>query len=96
MAPMVFFIFEVVSCISSNGFPYDQCQNTTSAAMWLSVYTAIISGVTIAHSTVPKNDRGEGLMFTNIATLKFKIKEKVQGALGVVTALVSMYLFSVL
>ena len=33
---------------------------------------------------------------SNLAILRLKMKERVQGALGVVTALVSMYLFSVL
>ena len=36
------------------------------------------------------------MTYSNLAILRLKMKEKVQGALGMVTALVSMYLFSVL
>ena len=36
------------------------------------------------------------MTYTNLAILRLKLKEKVQGSLGVITALVSMYLFSVL
>ena len=36
------------------------------------------------------------MTYSNLAILRLKMKEKVQGALGVVTALVSMYVFSVL
>ena len=36
------------------------------------------------------------MTYSNLAILRLKMKEKVQGAFGVVTALVAMYLFSVL
>ena len=36
------------------------------------------------------------MTYSNLAILRLKKREKIQGALGVVTALVSMYLFSVL
>ena len=36
------------------------------------------------------------MTYSNLAVLRLKVKEKVQGSLGVVTALASMYLFSVL
>ena len=36
------------------------------------------------------------MTYSNLTILRLKKREKVQGALGVVTALVSMYLFSVL
>ena len=96
-APMIFFMFEAVSCMASGGGLGDrQCENTTWAAMCLSVYLVIITMVTIGSRTVPQGERGEGMTYSNLAILRLKMKEKVQGALGVVTALVAMYLFSVL
>ena len=42
-------------------------------------------------------EREEGLTYEDLTILRLKnSKEKIQGILGVVTALVSMYLFSVL
>ena len=97
MAPMIFFMFEAVSCIATgDGLEDDLCENTTRAAMSLSVYLAITTAVAMASRTVPQEERGEGMTFSNLAILRLKVKEKVQGALGVVTALVAMYLFSVL
>ena len=74
----------------------DQCENTTMAALSLSCFLVIITAVAIASRTVPQEERGEGMTYSNLAILRLKMKEKVQGTLGVVTALVSMYLFSVL
>ena len=97
MAPMIFFMFEAVSCMASgDGIGDDLCTNTSVAAMSLSCYLAIISMIAIASRTFPQEDRGGGMTYSNLAILRLKIKEKVQGALGVVTALVAMYLFSVL
>eukprot|EP00518_Triparma_eleuthera_P009738 CAMPEP_0182469246 /NCGR_PEP_ID=MMETSP1319-20130603/16781_1 /TAXON_ID=172717 /ORGANISM="Bolidomonas pacifica, Strain RCC208" /LENGTH=61 /DNA_ID=CAMNT_0024669527 /DNA_START=1 /DNA_END=182 /DNA_ORIENTATION=+ len=36
------------------------------------------------------------MTYSNLAILRLKVKEKVQGAVGVITVLVAMYLFSVL
>ena len=97
MAPMIIFIFEAVSCMASgDGLEDDQCVNTTMAAMCLSVYLVIITAVAIASRTVPQEERGKGMTYSNLAILRLKVKEKVQGVFGLVTALVSMYLFSVL
>ena len=81
---------------SGEGLEDEQCENTTYAAMWLSIYLVIITVVAIASRTVPQQDRGEGMTYSNLAILRLKRREKIQGALGVVTALVAMYLFSVL
>ena len=97
MAPMIFFMFEAVSCMASrHGRGVYKCENTTRAAMFLSCYLVLITMVSIASMTVPQEQRGEGITYSNLAILRLKMKEKVQGALGVVAALVSMYLFSVL
>ena len=55
-----------------------------------------ITGVSIASKCVTQEERGEGMTYANMAILRLKKIEKVQGALGVNKALVSMYLFSVL
>ena len=97
MAPMIFFMFEAVSCIASgDGLEDELCTNTTRVARYLSVYLVTITAVSIASRTVPQEERGDGMTYSNLAILRLKMKEKVQGALGVVTALMSMYLFSVL
>ena len=97
MAPMIFFMFEAVSCMASGGgLGDDQCDNTTRAAMFLSVYLVLITAVGIASRTVPQEERGDSMTYSNLAILRLKMKEKVQGVLGVITSLVSMYFFSVL
>ena len=42
MAPLVFFLFETLSCDTCNGFKGNQCRNTTLTATFLSTYTVII------------------------------------------------------
>ena len=98
MAPMIFFIFEAVSCMISaeEGWEVWQCQNTNTAAVFLSVYVCITIGISLASRTVPQQEKGEGMTYSNLAILRLKVKEMVQGALGVITALASMYLFSFL
>ena len=96
MAPIIFFSFETLSCFASDGLESDQCENTSGAAMYLSVYLAAITAMSICSKAVSKEDRGEGLTYKNLAILRLKKMQKVQGALGVVTALTSMYLFSFL
>jgi len=97
MAPMIFFMFEAVSCMASgDGLEDNQCENTTGAAMFLSVYLAITTAISIASRTVPQGERGDGMTYINLAILRLKMKEKVQGALGVIVVLASMFLFSVL
>ena len=64
--------------------------------MFLSVYLVLITAVGIASRTVPQEERGDSMTYSNLAILRLKMKEKVQGVLGVITSLVSMYFFSVL
>ena len=69
---------------------------TSTAALWLSAYLVVITTISIVRKAVTKEVRGEGLTHSNLAILKLEKREKVQGALGLVTTLASMYLFSVL
>ena len=64
--------------------------------MFLSVFLIPITAVSIAVRTVPQEEREDGMTYQHLAILKLKVKEKVQGALVLVTALASMYLFSAL
>ena len=63
--------------------------------MFLSVYVVLVTCVTICSQTVDE-ERGEGLTWLNLALLDLKKREKMQGTLGLFTALNSMYLFSAL
>eukprot|EP00518_Triparma_eleuthera_P020214 CAMPEP_0197548116 /NCGR_PEP_ID=MMETSP1320-20131121/2318_1 /TAXON_ID=91990 /ORGANISM="Bolidomonas sp., Strain RCC2347" /LENGTH=88 /DNA_ID=CAMNT_0043108057 /DNA_START=355 /DNA_END=617 /DNA_ORIENTATION=+ len=88
MAPMIFFMFEAVSCMfSGDGLGDDQCENTTWAAMFLSLYIGIITMIAIGSRTIPHAERGEGMTYSNLAILRLKKRERVQGSLGVITAL---------
>ena len=99
VAPIIFFAFEVMSCFASFNFNFSQggnCDNTLWAALWLSIYLVIMTGASIASKTVSWELRGEGLTYKSLAILRLKWRQKFQGALGVIVALASMYLFSVL
>ena len=96
MSPMIFFSFETLSCVAGNGLESDQCKNTSMAALFLSIYLATITAVSLASKAVSREQRGEGLTYESLAILMLKKREMIQGALGVITTLVSMYLFSVL
>ena len=60
----------------------------------MSSYIATLTAIAIAKRTVPR--QGEGLTYENLAILKLKKREQIQGSLCIITALASMYLFSVL
>ena len=96
MVPMIFFTFEALSCVASNGFETDQCDNTSYAALCLSVFLVIITIVSIASKAVSREVRGEGLTYENLAILRLKKRQKIQGSLVLITVMASMYLFSVL
>ena len=102
MAPMIFFALETLSCYASHtshpdlSLGSDQCYNTSNAAVFLSIYLVIITAVSFANKAVSKEGRGEGLTYKNLAIMRLKKREKITGALGAVTALASMYIFSVL
>ncbi|GMI09881.1 hypothetical protein TrVE_jg13446 [Triparma verrucosa] len=99
MGPMLFFSFETVSClISQDSLSNGQCNNTSFAATFLSLYLAILTTVSIASKTVPKSvQRETAWEFSSIASLKgLKRWQQIQGGLVTITAIVSLYLLSVL
>ena len=96
MGPMTFFSFETLSCFASNGLENDQCENTSHAAMFLSLNLAVIAIISIGGKVVTTKERGEGLTYETLAILKLNLRHKIQGTLLVITVMTSFYLFSVL
>ena len=99
MGPMLFFSFETVSCfISQNSLSNGQCNNTSRAAMFLSLYVVISTGLSIVSKTVPKSVQREmSWDLLSIASLNgLKWWQRVQGRLITITAIASLYLLSVL
>ena len=99
MGPMLFFSFEAVSCfISQDSLSNGQCGNTSSAALLLSMYLAILTTMSIVSKTVPKSvQRETAWELSSIASLKgLKWWQQIQGGLVIITAIASLYLLSVL
>ena len=99
MVTMLFFSFETVSCfISQNSLDNGQCKNTSTAAMFLSVYLGVLTTISIVNKTMPKSvQRETAWELSSIASLKgFKWWQQIQGGLITFTAIVSLYLFSFL
>ena len=93
---MIVFNYESLSCVGSNGLEIDLYDKTSRAALCLSLYFVIITALPITIKAVSHKERGEGLTTASQANFRLKNRQKIQGALGEVTALASMYLFSIL
>ena len=96
MAPMIFFSFETVGCLTSlrgKLFESNQCDNTSTAAMCLSLYLVLVTSVSIARKVSGNEDF---TTYEHLATLKLTMRERVQGLMLIVTALSTLFLFSVL
>jgi len=102
MAPMVFFNFEIVSCLTDiRVYPLHHedvrmCQNTSNAAMWLSCYLVIVASVSIIRRVSSRARNKEALTYERVARFELREREKIQGALVATTTFASMYIFSVL
>ncbi|GMH98819.1 hypothetical protein TrST_g13130 [Triparma strigata] len=99
MGTMLFFSFETVSCfISQNSLSNGQCKNTSYAAMFLSLYLVLLTMLSMVNKTVPKSVQIETAWeLSSIASLKgLKWWQQIQGGLVTITAIVSLYLLSVL
>ncbi|GMI01543.1 hypothetical protein TrLO_g10204 [Triparma laevis f. longispina] len=98
MGTMLFFSFEVVSCLISRDSFDRQCTNTSTAALILSLYLAVLTALSIVSKTVPKSVQRETVWeLSSIATLKgLKWWQGIQGGLMTITAIVSLFLLSVL
>ena len=99
MGTMLFFSSETVSCfISQDSLDNGQCINTSLAAVFLSGYLTIFTTLSIFSKTVPKSiQRDTAWELSSIASLKgLKWWQQIQGGLMTVTAIVSLYLLSVL
>ena len=99
MGTMLLFSFETVSCfISQDSVSNGQCGNTSSAALLLSMYLAILTTMSIVSKTVPKSvQRETAWELSSIASLKgLKWWQQIQGGLMIIMAISSLYLLSVL
>ncbi|GMH56867.1 hypothetical protein TrST_g14080 [Triparma strigata] len=97
MGPMLFFSFEAASCFISEGLDVEECANTSSAAMNLSLYLAFLISISIAQQAVPENVRlATAWEYSAIATLEFNVWQKIQGALLSCTAMSALYLLAAL
>lgn len=91
MVPMMFFSFESLSCLLSLGFQNSRCDNTSLSAVWLSTYLAMATCISCSRKV---GRAVKTLTYSNLAVMKLNRREKVQGTLTLLTALISMYLFS--
>ncbi|GMH90122.1 hypothetical protein TrVE_jg3456 [Triparma verrucosa] len=99
MGTMLFFSFETVSCfISQDSLSNGQCSNTSYAAMFLSLYLAILTILSILSKSVPKSvQRETAVELASIASLKgLKWWQHLQGGFMTTTAIASLYLLSFL
>ncbi|GMH62352.1 hypothetical protein TrST_g13759 [Triparma strigata] len=99
MGTMLFFSFEAVACfISQKSFDNGQCENTSLAATSLSISLAILTTLSIVNKSVPKSVHREmAFELSSIASLKgLKWWQQIQGGLMTITAIVSLYLLSIL
>ncbi|GMH71850.1 hypothetical protein TrST_g1471 [Triparma strigata] len=99
IGPMVFFTFETVSCLTSrNMIGESQCRNTSTAAMFLSFYLALLTILSIINKVVPEGVQREmAVEISSIASLKgLKWWQRLQGGLITITAIISLNLLSIL
>ena len=99
LAPMTFFLFETLSCYTSlrgKIFKNDLCDNSLDASLLLSFNLAILFLLSVVGKTLPANMRPKELTYDDVAVLKLKSRQKLQGVLLLVTVLTSMFTFSTL
>ena len=102
VVPILFFTFETLSCYLANprkedmGMASETCSNTMIASMFLSAYLAVFTCISTMSKVVPGDERGEVLTYDRLTVLRLGLRQQVQGALLLITALASMCLFSVL
>lgn len=97
MGPMFFFSFETVSCFFGQDFNINngQCTNTAYAAVFLSIYFALLTIVSMTNKSVPKSvQRETAWELSAIATLNLKWWQQLQGGLMAITVISSLYLLS--
>ena len=94
VSTIVFFMFEVLSCWIENGFD-EVCQNTSSAAMWLSIFLVIGTLMSIASCAAPKVVRDQVTVTKErIATFNLKKKEAIQLFMLIVVGVIALSLLS--
>ncbi|GMH61193.1 hypothetical protein TrST_g12761 [Triparma strigata] len=99
MGPIVFFAFETVSCLISQGDLHSsKCQGTSSASMYLSMYLWVLFTLSISRSALPKSaQKATAVTYSDMASLKnLPPWQKFQGLLLSLACFFSLFLFSVL
>lgn len=96
LGPMLFFALEIISCfISQKSIDNGQCKNVANASLWLSIYLATLTCMSLFTKSAPKTvQRATAWEDSAVATLKLKWWQQVQGVFFVLTAISSLYLFS--
>ena len=97
MGPMLFLIFEVLSCLADINITWDtrsssRCNNSAFATLFLSVFLVILTVVSIGTKTI-RGERGEALTYDKIAQMKLKWRQIFQAVLAAFSTLIAMYLF---
>eukprot|EP00519_Triparma_laevis_P004184 CAMPEP_0182508958 /NCGR_PEP_ID=MMETSP1321-20130603/25957_1 /TAXON_ID=91990 /ORGANISM="Bolidomonas sp., Strain RCC1657" /LENGTH=310 /DNA_ID=CAMNT_0024715135 /DNA_START=148 /DNA_END=1077 /DNA_ORIENTATION=+ len=96
MAPMLFLSFEAISCLASEGFDSRLCENSASATKFLSLNLICLTLKSLLNKATPKFvQRAMILSYEDLARVNLKFLQKIQGTLFAVTAMCSLFLFSV-
>ncbi|GMI14762.1 hypothetical protein TrLO_g4328 [Triparma laevis f. longispina] len=98
LGPIVFFSFETISCFIGQGsIDNGNCTNTSRAVLYLSSYLLIMTAMSIGSNSIALSaQRYSSWTYEEVATLKVRWWQKVQGGLLLSTALCSLYLLTAL
>ena len=95
MVPMAFFSFETVSCLAEEGFENGLCENTSTAAAFLSVnLVAFMSFGLINKAQRRQVQIAAALSYERLATLDLRRRQIFQGLCLVTTGIGSLFLLS--
>ncbi|GMH93147.1 hypothetical protein TrVE_jg8491 [Triparma verrucosa] len=89
-------LFEAISCLASEGFDSRLCENSASATKFLSLNLICLTLKSLLNKATPKFvQRAMILSYEDLARVNLKFLQKIQGTLFAVTAMCSLFLFSV-
>ncbi|GMI13078.1 hypothetical protein TrLO_g1890 [Triparma laevis f. longispina] len=97
MGPMVLFSFEAASCFISVPTYAEEgtCNNTSTAAVWLSTYLALFTLISVCTKAVPKIVQKElSLTWVEIASMDVSRVRILQGGLIIITSICALYMLS--
>ncbi|GMH67588.1 hypothetical protein TrLO_g9407 [Triparma laevis f. longispina] len=95
MAPMLFFSFETVSCLVESGFETGICDNTSTAAAFLSVNLAAVTALSLVNKAQQRKVQvAAALSYERLAVLDLKRRQIFQGFLISISGISSLFLLS--